>query len=509
MMAALTYWPTVLWLFGYLEFWLQLGPWRPWLGISVGAAVFVAVISVLRHRSDLRADSRRLGREWLGAPLLFKLCFVFSVLILTIGLIESRHPPHLIQEGDTMVYHVSIPRQHLLARASGHLPWSVADLFPMPLQWGFAPAWLMNDTLNKGPQAATALWLLVLMIGLGRRATGEGAAGWQGWVPGLALMSSHGVAIQLGTAMMDIPILYCAVAAWHAHRTGRTGWAALHLALFATAKSFSPPQTALILAIAAVVMLSSRSSSVRRIFENTARPALIFLAFFLTLMARSAVVSYQVAGTPLFPFFTCMDAGVPGCEGDAGTNIRDSAHQHMGTRDAYGNGRGVVAFVKHLWRVAVPTQGVNNEFDYPLGLPWLLGTFMLVVSLILGFREKRVTPESAIALAFWAVWWAGSHQSRWLYPMIAFAWLGTIRLQRMIQPRLLLGALVVSAAFSLISQVRSLRPFLFLSSEEIQAQQAAKVTRDSRGNVTDVKTLYVNEPILEHKGTDPLWIIQK
>lgn len=204
-----------------------------------------------------------------------------------------------------------------------------------------------------------------------------------------------------------------------------------------------------------------------------------------------------------------MDASAPGCAGTAGENIRESAKQHLDTRDSYGNGRGFTAFFKHLWRVAVPTKGVNNEFDYPLGLPWLIGIFLLAVSLILGFHEKRVTPESAVALAFWAVWWAGSHQSRWLYPVMAFAWLGTMGIQRMVRQRIFLGALMVSAAFSLISQGRSLRPDIFRPSAEIQGQQMRRVARDAAGIVMDVKTLYVEEPILTHKGNDPLWIIQK
>jgi hypothetical protein len=508
-MTILAYWPTVLWLLGFLEFWVQLGSLPLPLGISVWAAVALAVACVVRKREALERNLQAIQREILQAPLLFKLLLLLCCGLMLVGLLESRHPPHLIQEGDVMVYHVAIPRQHLLFRTAGHIPWSVADLFPMALQWGFAPAWLMNDTVTKWPQAAAALWLTALMIGLGRSTAGHDRPAYLGWIPGLAALSSHGIMVQLGTAMMDLPILYCAVAAWHALRRRRIVWAALHLALFATAKSFSPFQTILVFGIALIVMLASRSARPAEALHLTVRPALLCLGFSILLLARSAVVGMRVAGTPLFPFFVCMDASAPGCAGPAEENIRESARQHLGTRDVYGNGRGLKALISHVWRVAVPTQGVNNEYDYPLGLPWLIGVLLLIISLVGGIRERRVTAECAVALAFWVVWWAGSHQSRWLYPTIAFAWLGTQGLQRLIERRVLLGALAVSGAFSLISQWRSLGPALARPSTDIQAEQVRRVARDAEGHVTDLKTLYVEEAIRTHKGHGPLWLISK
>jgi len=44
----------------------------------------------------------------------------------------------------------------------------------------------------------------------------------------------------------------------------------------------------------------------------------------------------------------------------------------LAMKDAYGLKRSLPGFVKHFWLVAVPEQGVNNRFDYPLGLIYLL-----------------------------------------------------------------------------------------------------------------------------------------
>ena len=41
-------------------------------------------------------------------------------------------------------------------------------------------------------------------------------------------------------------------------------------------------------------------------------------------------------------------------------------------RGQYGPWPLVLAFVKHFWLIAVPEKGVNNAFDYPVGLPYLL-----------------------------------------------------------------------------------------------------------------------------------------
>src|SRR5262249_59485499 len=101
-----------------------------------------------------------------------------------------------------------------------------------------------------------------------------------------------------------------------------------------------------------------------------------------------AWLGIQRAGTPLVPLATCVIASAPGCQGSEGRIIRASSDAILVNWNYYGHGRGPVPFLVHLWKVAVPGWKlvvpwwvVANEYDYPLGLGWLLWVVFFVASL--------------------------------------------------------------------------------------------------------------------------------
>ncbi len=507
MTSLLVYWPACLLLLGLLEFTLTLllaGPRSTTYGFSVLLAGGLALVALFRSRETFKVALQQLFKEWSAAPLLFKILTFLVLGILILSGFEARLPPHLGQESDAIRYHMGLARQHLLAGSSKHLSWSAADLWPMPLQWGSAPLWFFRETFNKLPQYLMSVWLGGLMLQMGR----SRLSGYRGWIPALAVLSTHGVVIQLGTAMMDLPALYMLLGVFHAAERNRWGWSALHLAFFSTQKSFAPFITlAIFTALFLWGLFQYRSQTITLL--RTAAPALgVALLLSLLFLCRSISVSWGRAGTPLAPFFTCQDSSVKGCQGEEGQRIRESSRLLLETRDQYGNGRTPTAWVLHLWRVAVPTQGVNNEYDYPLGLAWVLWVVFLIASFWLWVKGERPNLYIVAAISFWVLWWMGSQQARWLYPVLAFGWLGTLLIQKRCTAQLLNGLLIVSAVFSFISQYRALRPTLFHSSGTIQNEQFANQKWDPQIDTFLTQyILYADRVIERHGFGDRRWFL--
>ena len=157
----------------------------------------------------------------------------------------------------------------------------------------------------------------------------------------------------------------------------------------------------------------------------------------------------------------------------------------------------------------MPSRGVNNEFDYPLGLPWLLFV-ILAIAAGLEFRKTRALPGVLIlALLFWAIWWMGSQQSRWLYPTLTLGWLGTLHIQRKINPTLIFSVLLVSGVLCLLSEKNALWETLKKSSFNIERDQVAVIQRDSAsGLLMSKEMLYVNHYADDHFPGDRTWILK-
>jgi hypothetical protein len=514
-MRLIVYFPTVLWLAGFVEFngLVLAGPRPRTWGLGPLLAVLVLIVTGLRRREPLRDRLAEALEEVRAAPRLFRLLFLSVGALIALAGLEARHPPHLTREFDAFNYHMALPRQHLLGGTLGHIPWSTADLWPMPVQFGFASAWFCGDVLHKLPQYACQMWLFLLLISLGRLKTWglPPSERWRGWIPAFACFGAHGVGIQLGTAMMDLPNLYFMAAALHAFSTGSVAWGATQLAISASAKSFAPLQTVAVLALAGLItwlgQRAALSTAVRRVW----RAAAITTAVATLLLARSAWIGTARAGTPLFPFAACS-IPVGGCDGPSGEEVRRVARLQLDTRNAYGEGRGPLALARHVWEVAVPAAGrVDNSFDYPLGLPWLLGILLMAFGAPSWLRARRVPFAAALALSFWATWWLGSQQSRFLYPALALFWLATIDVQRRVGAPILLGSLLVSTAFSGVSQWRCERACVLGNPSNIQAALERHAREDaSDGSPRSLgSSLYQSGLIEWHGSRQEYWVFAK
>jgi hypothetical protein len=497
--------PLWIWALGYAEFlWQTLGPGSSPLGLPtlLGALLLslATLASFLRNR-PLEPLLRELKTSWQRYRLVtiaYLLCFSCLALELSLGLFSALRPPHLPQDYDAIHYQMGIPRQLLLRHSLSWIRWSVADLWPMALQWGMAPLSLAFSTVNKLPQFFCALGAAACLLRLARRLQPGESALLPLTLPLLAFFGAHGVMIQLGAGLMDLPAQYLLLLGLLSLLERRYFVAALALAVYTGSKAFHPFQMGAVAAFGLVWLWRAR------IPFPLPRFASLFLALTVLLLARSSLVSLQATGTPLFPFGACRIAQGELCSGKSREILEESTQGLLGTRDLYGNGRGPLAFMQHLWRVAVPSSGVNNEFDYPLGLPWLLLMVLLGFSLARGGRRD---PMVQLTLLFWLLWWLNSHQSRWLYPVLAFGFLATLPL--MIQARRFFPFLLAtSLVFSLISQVRSLLPTAHLSAREIQAREEAKVRWAGKGVLVGNELLYVSEPAPDHVPGGHLWILR-
>jgi hypothetical protein len=500
--------PTLFWFCGLLEFLSHTLLARP-TAVTSGWSVWLTVLLAcwagvkIFRRPDERMKEPM--RWWLASlkesPLLLKGALLATGGILVLALLEARLPPHLEHEYDAINYHMGLAKQHLLQGGLRHLWWSAADLWPMPIQWGLAPFWFSSQTHHKLPQFIAALWALGLLLALSRRSEQRSEQpGYLTWIPVLAFASTQGVMFQLGTAMMDLTILYFLLAFLYALRRDRPCWAALHLAVFASSKAFMPVQAAAIALFGLGFYWLKDRHACRAFIRKQAIMLMLACAFTLILLSRTLWVSLERAGTPLFPFATCLISSVAGCQGRAGEVIRESAARHLQSRDDYGQGRGMGAFLRHLWAVAVPSKSnkFNNEYDYALGLGWLLWVVLLVASVPRWIKQRAIPFVVVVAIGFWITWWLGSHQSRWLYPVMALGWIGTTEAQQRINPHLLAGVLFVSALVSLQSQWGILSPELWKSPALIEKEQAAKIRRDLQtGIFLSVESLYVDQPIQE------------
>lgn len=178
---ALAHLPSLLILIGYAAYALQLtlapsAYAQPWAATCWG---LIALGLVWRHRRWLWARTTGIGRLPL-ATLLFVALPAALLLLLTAW--AAGGPLYLNQEYDALHYHYGLPRQHWIAGSWAHLPWSVADLWWMPLQYAFAPYRFATSWPNKLPQFLCLVGLLAVLC---RR---------NPWVA-VAVLASHGFTI--------------------------------------------------------------------------------------------------------------------------------------------------------------------------------------------------------------------------------------------------------------------------------------------------------------------------
>ena len=388
--------------------------------------------------------------------------------LLLIGGFAALLPPHLGQELDALNYHLSLPRQHLVLGTFAHLSWSTADLWLLPIQFALSPYWFCTTLPNKIPQYIFLLGLLLIARDIGKR-TGLLSQGQ--WALLAALVGSHGLAIQFGTAMIDLVIVYLALATLDSVLNGDWAFAAIESSFFVWSKSFMPLQIGLILAGLGILVIAGHFVGFQWTMTFT-KPLSKIQDWSWKSFGRAWVIgslliggpfvlkSLYYAGTPLFPFRPFALEGRLGANPSTKEAVINAAAAQRGTRDAYGRGRSLSSLITHIWYVAVPEKGVNNDYDYPLGLPFLLVVGPFIFLFARSLRRHEVPVLAGLVILFWGTWWIGSQQSRWLYIPLALMLITTFGVDWIAENRYLTGALSVALLLTTLSVLRAHLPDL-------------------------------------------------
>lgn len=432
------HWPTVMLVIGYPLFWIEMWAGSGKDGIVSSAAwgfwflfLLTQCVTFLLCCKDSPLKFSLSKPQGLSSWLTW---VVVGLAVLVLGRIcyASSFPPYLMQEYDVLNYHYALPRQHLVTGSFAHIAWSTADLFMMPIQFALAPFWFVQELPNKWPQLFFALGLLGVLSSLLRQANVKRRF----WLV-VVVLATHGIVIQMGTAMLDLVIAYLLFAFIDSCRRKQWGLALVELGFYFWSKPFIPFQTGFIGVLFIGVLAAAHWCKFdyslspwfsledwRKEWKDWPwRKALIYFSALSVLIALPFMIkSWWYAGTPMYPFFTDTLLHWSPLKEEAGVWISflDATHDHMGARNAYGAGRSLWQMLQHWWWLAVPEVGVNNRFDYPLGLPLLLFIGPFVWFFGKDVLKKKLDIFGLLIILFWCSWWIGSQQARFLYiPLLA------------------------------------------------------------------------------------------
>jgi hypothetical protein len=486
--VSLAHLPTLMLLIGYPIFWLEMYilPSRDGITTPLAWGLFglTALWSIVKaSKTSARGLLQDFYQDFFAVSLSEKLFRCTGGLLVGLILLCVFYawllPPHLGQEYDALNYHLTLPRQHLILGSFRHIPWSSGDLFPLPLNFALAPYWLATPLPNKFPQFFFFLGLILVSIRLVRL---WAPLTWAGaWLIVFAIVGSHNIGIQLGLAMLDLVVCYLFLAALDSFLRGQWFWGGVEFAFLFWAKSFVPIQmTVIILAIWLSVWLL-RFLEFKKISWGLGeketvfckkqngrslilRSIVVFIGVSVAIAGPFILKSLYYSGTPLYPLKPGMVRIQENPQREA--RLLRAAEAHMQAKDGYGYGRDGIAFVKHLWLIAVPDKGVNNSFDYPVGLVYLLlgGPFLILAGGL--FLRKEVSLLAFFIIIYWLTWWFGSQQTRFLYiPLVLMYILVVPFLSR---PSLMLrGGLILALLLNTLSVVRAHKRDFFRSSQNL------------------------------------------
>ncbi len=470
----LSHWPSVMLLIGYPVFWLEMaGGWAfdgQTTPLAAGLLAGVTIARLWRDRGALGAWVRTLGARWRAMPVgTRRLGLVFglaAVGLLGVALNAALLPPHLIQESDALNYHYTLPRQHLIIRSFRHISWAADDLFLLPVQFALAPFWFVTALPNKVPQWFFLVGLLAILMKLARRWSGgdDRAA----VLTGLAVLGAHHVGVQMGTAMLDLVLAYLLFAALDSFQEGRWLLGTLEASFLLWSKSFMPVQLGLVGLAMALACWAARAAGwhvegAARIHDLWRRKGRRILAAFgvggLVIGGPFLAKATYYSGTPVFPILTGIVPWPRYADSPAHwQSIQASSSAFVRVARGYGEGRSFGAFLRHLWIVAVPTRGVNNAYDYPLGLVYLLVLGPFMGQVLRAARRKTVALGALFIGASWGLWWFGSQQSRYLYGPVLLMTVLVLADRSWRRSPVLAGCLLAAVGLTAVSVTRSHRP---------------------------------------------------
>lgn len=403
-------------------------------------------------------------QEGLFVKLLLVLMAVSGAITLLCAFYASLLPAHLVQEFDALNYHITLPRQHLLRGSFRHIPWSTADLYFLPVDFALAPFWLATSLPNKLPQ----FFFLLGLLGVCNRVAWRFSGGkiWPSVLLVFAVMGSHNIGIQMGTAMLDIAICYLFLAALDSLLNGMVWLAVIELSFYIWSKPLIPLQFLVTLVVFALAWILLRSFGVKKIswfcpgegikwpVSNFKRPLIKVLGLFVILSLFLAgpfiYKSLRYSGTPIFPLGVGVFKGLSVPQSPQRLlELKSKAAELLAVKNNYGSGRSLSEFARHFWLVAVPEKGVNNRYDYPLGLMYLLFAGPFIFLFFYSLRNKVLPLLPLWVIASWGIWWFGSQQTRFLFIPIILIYLVVVlsmRAPSRVLLTVMLGAILLVSA---------------------------------------------------------------
>ncbi|VAX35693.1 hypothetical protein MNBD_UNCLBAC01-501 [hydrothermal vent metagenome] len=494
--------PTLMLLIGYPVFWLEMYVIRKGYGQTTGlaAGLFILVsLCVVYYKQQ--GILKKIGHFVQGvkvfdfvSKLFFGTAGMISLVILACVLYASLLPPHLIQESDALNYHITLPRQHLILESFQHIPWSTADLYLLPVNFALAPFWLVTELPNKFPQFLFLVGLVFVSVRLvDFLSQGNFLAK---VLAVFVVLGSHIVGIQMGTAMLDIALCYLFMASIDSLLHKKVFLATIEFTFYFWAKSFFPIQMILIgMGLGTFYLIFKKcgllsvgwnanrmfSRKDRMEYKKSFRKVIFYFGILSIFIGGPFVVkSLSVTGTPLYPFgvgmlnVRQMDKGSL-----AEQSLLENTEKVLATSEQYAPGRSLKDFIRHLWLIAVPEKGVNNRYDYPVGLVYLLciGPFIWVLASSVRNRQFLIIPW--LIVFFWGVWWMGSHQSRFL--LIPILLMGIIILsQKIFQTKVFFGCVILSLALTSLSVFRAHRLDFGKSARDVLREKDKKLLEMSQ-----------------------------
>jgi len=463
--TPLSHLPTWFFIIGYPLFWLELytrsashGVTSAFSWVLFAGIAFVIAGSDAAKRSfkEITASTAALRHGTAVEKWLWSIGIGITFLILAIVVLASLKPIHLVQESDCMQYHYTLPRQHLILGSFVHIPWAADDLFLLPMDFALSPFWFATALPNKIPQLIIFFGLISVVV----RLTSALATPRRPWAGPLAvgvLLGTHGFGIQMGTGMLDLAVAYLFLASLDSLRLGHWFLAGVEFTFFFWSKSLTPIEVMVVIGVLFIVFALARLGhwQVRNtfVFKHWQRALALFIVLSLAVAGPFVAKSIYYTATPFFP----LSPGMMGT--GAQIEKHPQAWQSLGkasqywmlyTKNSYGHGRDLLSFIKHWWLLAVPEKGVNNAFDYPLGLTYLLMIGPFLFFLITDILRRRYCPLSVLAVVAWGLWWFTTQQSRFLYlPLLIIFMVTLSRLEKI--SRVLLLCLLVSLSLEAVS----------------------------------------------------------
>ncbi|MBF0489607.1 MAG: hypothetical protein HQL15_03180 [Candidatus Omnitrophica bacterium] len=446
--------------------------------------------------SQLRSFGLSLG---LFEKFLWLSGFILVGVILIIIILAGMQPIHLTQETDCMQYHYALPRQHLILGSFAHIPWAADDLFLLPLDFSLSPFWFATEFPNKIPQLIVMFGLIAVLIRLAFSLRGAIRYGNLILIV-FAVLGSRGLGIQMGTGMLDLVVAYLFFASLDSFRQGQWGMGAVEFTFFFWSKPLLPLQVLFVLLLLGMALVMARYFKWPMIEEfkiqHWQKGLCLFVVLSVFVAGPFIMKSIYYAATPLFPIEPGMLGNKAAIQSNpqAWMSLQKASFIWMhGVKDNYGHGRGIIAFIKHWWLLAVPEKGVNNSFDYPMGLSYLLFIGPFLFYLVRDFMGRKVSVGSWVVIFLWMLWWLSTQQARFLYiPILMVFLLVSVRLAK--PSRSLLIGLMVALLMQVVSLLGAHRKDIFHPSWDVLREQDRRLVEMSRAYQRDSKKGYIDCP---------------